>query len=305
MDHKKKIPVFIIEEHHEAFIVWNYAIQQGWMPVAGNCLFHVDEHSDMGTPRFNESIHNLNGDIEKIKDFTYRELNIASFIMPACYKEIFNQVYWIRQKHRKTLRKPVEMFVRTYNKGGKRLMSGKMKDVSLLKPFDEITNEIDLVRFDYFLRTIDLLPSHRKVVLDIDLDYFSCINSPNENEEIYVEITKEEYNDFVQNKYHRLRYNVGKVEAKLINNKHYYVINCFDEIYPSKLKVNEEQVVQRINTFISVLKRKDIQPILIDICRSRYSGYTPSDQWKMIEEKLLSSLQGLYNIELSNYQKFI
>jgi hypothetical protein len=129
MDHKQEIPTFIIEEHHEAFIVWNYAIQQGWLPATGNCLFHVDEHSDMGTPRFNESIHSLNGDMVKVKEFTYQELNIASFVIPACYREIFNQVYWIRQKHRKTLHKPVEMFVRSYNQAGKRLLSGKMKHI--------------------------------------------------------------------------------------------------------------------------------------------------------------------------------
>ena len=50
------IKTFIIEEHHEAYIVWNYAIQQGLIPATGNTLFHVVEHSDVGTPQFNISL---------------------------------------------------------------------------------------------------------------------------------------------------------------------------------------------------------------------------------------------------------
>lgn len=66
----KPIPTFIIEEHHEAFIAWNYAVQKGLIPPTGNTLFHVDEHSDMGMPRFNRSIHELNDNIEDIKDYS-------------------------------------------------------------------------------------------------------------------------------------------------------------------------------------------------------------------------------------------
>jgi hypothetical protein len=48
MKEKQHIPIFIMEEHHEAFIVWNYAMRAGWIPVKENCLFHVDTHADMG-----------------------------------------------------------------------------------------------------------------------------------------------------------------------------------------------------------------------------------------------------------------
>ena len=126
---KKPIPTFIIEEHHEAFIVWNYAIQKGLIPPTGNTLFHVDEHSDMGTPRFNSSINGLNGDINTIKDFTYKELNIASFIMPAIYKGIFNQIHWIKQKHRMLEVKHEEMYIRSYNQLGKKMISGKISEI--------------------------------------------------------------------------------------------------------------------------------------------------------------------------------
>lgn len=289
---RKSIPVFIIEEHHEAFIVWNYAIQKGLLPHRDNCLLHIDEHSDMGIPRFNESIHNLNGSMDKIIDFSYRELNIASFIIPACYCSIFNRVYWVKQIHSKTKYRPTKMIVCSYNKAGKRLISGKAKDVN---------NDVDLDKslFDYYLRTLEQLPTNKKVVLDIDLDFFSCSGNPNELEEIIVEISKDEHNSFLNNKYHRLNFcPIGKIETFKEKKKYYYVINYFNEIYPNDLKVPEETIIKRISHFTEILKEKKIVPLIIDICRSRHSGYTPSDQWEFIEENLIKQLKEIYSIEI-------
>ena len=296
MRRKNEIPVFVIEEHHEVFIAWNYAIQQGWMPAIGNCLFHVDEHSDMGTPKFNESILSLNGDIEKIKEFTYQELNIASFIMPACYRDIFNQVYWIRQKHKKTLYKPVEMFIQSYNQAGKRLLSGKMKNVK-----KDLPSTADRKSFDYFQRSIEQVPSNRKVILDIDLDYFSCSGNPNELEEIYIEITQNEFYRFMDDKYNRLKFSgLGRVETLKKDDKYFYVINKYNEIYSQNVKVDKDKIAERIKLFIELLHRKNVSPLMIDICRSRYSGYTPKDQYEYIEDNLVEGLKQLYNLNFIN-----
>ena len=46
MANNRNIPLFIVEEHHEAFIAWNHAVQKGWLPNKENCLLHVDAHSD-------------------------------------------------------------------------------------------------------------------------------------------------------------------------------------------------------------------------------------------------------------------
>jgi hypothetical protein len=293
MKTRQVIPLFIIEEHHEAFIVWNYAIQQGWMPATGNCLFHVDEHSDMGTPRFNESILMLNGDMEQIKRFTYSELNIASFIMPACYRDIINKVYWIRQKHRKTFNRPVKMFVRSYNQSGKRLLSGRVKALKAN------TDDPDKRNFDYYLRTLDQIPSNQKVLLDIDLDYFSCSGNPNELEEIHIKITKDEYESFIANKYHRLRYcGFGKIDVLEKDKNYFYVVNNYAEIYPTDTKVDERIIKERIDHFIHLLKKEKVVPLIIDICRSRYSGYTPNDQWEFIEKNVIDKLNEIYPISL-------
>lgn len=288
----RKIPTFIIEEHHEAFIVWNLAVEKGWLPSTKNYLFHVDEHSDMATPRFNRSVLELKDHKSDVKKFTYEELNIASFIIPACYCELFNKVYWFRQKHKRTYIRPVKMFVRSYNQAGKRLVSGRIKDLKT------IVDDTDRKSFDYYLQTIEQMPPDKKVVLDIDLDYFSCSGNPNALEEIYIEITKEEYENFIHTPYHKLRYcGFSRVEAEIKDNRYYYIANNFNELYPVEVKVEQPVITERIDRFVELLERKKVIPYIIDICRSRFSGYTPLDQWKFIEETLMERLKKLYDMK--------
>ncbi len=294
----KIIPTFIIEEHHEAFIIWNYAIQQGLIHPSNNILFHVDEHSDMGSPRFNKSILSLNGGISEVKDFTYNELGIAGFIVPAVYKNIINKVYWIRQKHAK--RRTVKMFVRSYNRAGKKLIMGKEKVIDQKK---KVTTNIDKKNFTYFHRTIEQIPHCKNVILDVDIDYFSSVTNPNELEELYIEITKNEYNSFISNKYHRLHYvGIQNIQAIIRNNKYYYVFNNYEEVYPDKLTVDENTIEERINKFINILIGKKIEPAIINICRSRFSGYTPKEQLNFIESNLLEQLNNIYSIDINHVE---
>lgn len=44
------IPVFVVEEHREAYLVISYAIKTGLLPPHGNALVHIDEHHDLGCP---------------------------------------------------------------------------------------------------------------------------------------------------------------------------------------------------------------------------------------------------------------
>ena len=289
------IPTFILEEHHEAFIVWNYAINKKFIADRNNTLFHVDEHSDMETPRFNKSILDLEG-MEAIKEFTYKELNIASFVMPACYNGFFDKVYWIRQKHRKLRIKPVKMSIRSYNQTGRRLMSSTIKDIEKL-PLDN-----DRKIFDYYLYEERHIPIGLDVVLDIDLDYFSCSGDPNVLKEIYIEITQAEFESFVRDKYHRLNYLGPKIDSLINEGKYYYIINNYNDIYPSNSKVNDEIIKNRIDKFLSNLIHQRINPIMISICRSRFSGYTPDDQWQLIEEYLLGRLNATFKLDIIDWE---
>jgi len=289
---KKEIPVFTIEEHHEAFFLWNYALKEKLIGEK-NILYHFDEHSDMGTPRFNTSINELNNSLEKFRNFTYEELDIASFIIPSIYLGIFDQVYWFKQYHKVQDNEGVNYYVRSFNNAGKKLLSGKKDSFN----FDTPCN--DLKEFKYYYKTVENIPSNiGNVILDIDLDYFSCNGNPFELNELYVEITKSEFLKFNNNKYHKLIYSgLKKIKTIKKNNKYYFLINSYNEIYPCKLKVDNETILKRIDILTTNLKQKQIVPSLITICRSRHSGYTPKDQYKLIESNLINRLKENYSIK--------
>ncbi|XP_041363854.1 uncharacterized protein LOC121379347 isoform X2 [Gigantopelta aegis] len=47
---QSKIPVYIMEEHHEVIKYWYGAANQGYIPKSGNVLLHIDGHSDGAPP---------------------------------------------------------------------------------------------------------------------------------------------------------------------------------------------------------------------------------------------------------------
>jgi len=287
------IKTFVVEEHHEAYLVWRYALAEKLIQSVGNTLLHIDEHSDMSAPSLNDSIHHLNGDLEKVKEFTYKELNIASFIVPAIYQRLFDKVYWIRQRHNKASKKPHHLYVRSFTGEGKKLVTGKL---SLLKQFSADNERLEetAVSYQFYKQHIEEIGAMKNVLLDIDLDYFSCIQDPLKRE-LSIEVSKEEYEEFMKSPYHRIRFfDFGRVEAKEVDNRYYYFLNRMNTKYESPLKVDFENITARIEKTAAVLEKKKIHPQLITICRSRYSGYTPSDQWKEIEERVICALENIY-----------
>jgi hypothetical protein len=115
--------------------------------------------------------------------------------------------------------------------------------------------------------------------------------------EIYLEITQKEYDEINRNKYHPINYiGIGKLETINKNDRFYLLINNYVEIYPNKLYVNKNMIEQRINSFVYNLQNKKIRPSIITICRSRFSGYTPFEQWEFIENILINELNKLYRL---------
>src|SRR5512136_599098 len=111
-----EIPLFLHEEHHEAFFIWHYAIQHDLLPAQQNVLLHVDSHADMGQPHLRTAIHQFPQTMPEIEQFTYNELGIGTFILPALYQRIFDTLYWLPPKTAKTCTE--QKYVRTHKQAG-------------------------------------------------------------------------------------------------------------------------------------------------------------------------------------------
>ncbi len=308
----KTTTLFIIEEHHEAFFIWNYCVGTGKIKPSCNTLLHVDYHSDFALPLLQTSLYSLNGNNKAIKEFTYRELSISNFIAPAIYLGIFNEVFWIDQKkeRKKSLstdnidflpvnnenrvmkQKRVEGFLQSKNRDGKNLLIQEL--VPAIKAIQYPWRR----EFVYYYTNVPsaIFPSG-PIVLDIDLDYFSCWTAPKRSIELKVEVTEEAYN-LLQNPYHPVNLLEKRVVLEKSGKRFFVHFNRVDKNFHSNAKVDRDEILGRIDLFISFLKENNIYPQIIDICRSRYSGFTPQDQWEFIEKSLIEELSQLYSLEI-------
>ena len=288
-----KIPLFIIEEHHEAFFIWNYAGLNNLIPTTGNMLLHVDQHADMGPPRFHTPLKSLPARLPALMQFTYNELCIGNFIPAAIYQGWFKEFYWLQHNRLKVSQ---TLHIYSYKEAGQTLvMTTNIHEAGAFNT--------DRKSVLYELKTVnDPLPDKDGVVLDIDLDYFSCDKQHQTGNLGHnrIEISQEEYEHFTTDRYHPLRINVGGVTAQVEQGRYYLLINAFPEDIPSPLKVAPAQILERIEQFIKFLQDNQIRPQLIDLCRSRFSGFTPADQREFIEEHLLAKLSDLYAYD-TNY----
>ncbi|MDJ1174357.1 UPF0489 family protein [Roseofilum capinflatum] len=296
------IPVFTFEEHNEAFLIWHYAIHKKLIPESDNILFHVDEHSDFNYPSFKKPLDQLNTrDLSEVYQFTYNELNIANFIVPALYQGVFKEEYWLRHPSPKLSTKR-----RTY----KLYFPNPEHDILVAKPLKPeetgLKNVIKLLGDPscklakiQHLTVDDEFPDDQTVVLDIDLDYFSCNEQVFEGEGI-LEITKEQYESLIQDRYHFLRIFYGsRFSIRVEENRYYIQFHDFpftDDSFDRQLKVSEDAIVNRIEQLVNFLVSHNVEIQMVCICRSRISGYTPDDQCQFIEKTLLEKLGETYEI---------
>ena len=282
------IPLFLLEEHNEAFLAWNYSVMNGWLPAEENTLLHVDEHSDLELPAPDTPIRKAVARLEDLIAFTYSELSIASFVYPAVFLGLFRRIFWLRQRHDPGAMP--EVLCVTSDPGGRRLR--RSATLSLEEALDP---DRKCFRLSPVTAADSIDCSAGSVVLDIDLDCFSCDNGSGEAWE--VEITRSAYEAIRRDRYHPLRLAAGNLIKVREQEGSYYICSNYGALTEADLRVDERAVSDRIDALMEFLRRNSVRPAIIDIARSRISGYTPPDQWEFIETKLLAGLSSLYECE--------
>lgn len=293
------VPLYLFEEHNEAMYYWLYSLRTGLIQQ-NNCLLHFDDHADLRCPFFHNTINTLvYKDDADIKEFIDKDVKIDTFIIPSIYLNIINDMVWI--KHGMVNEVDMQMYVRTYNDDGKKFISGKVND-NMQNPDEGMVKfRYRKVDADKYNNTI-VIDDSKQLLLDIDLDYFSCCEHPHIENEVLIGITENEYQEFINQKYHPLNFITSHIKAIRFNNEHFYVLNGLPEKYPGVREVTNDVISNRMNEFAKTLRKLPMNPAIITVCRSRYSGYTPSHQWKFIENNLIEVLTGLYSVNITQHQ---
>lgn len=289
------IPLCVVEEHHEAFFVWRWAVANGVIPDSGNLLLHVDQHADVGSPRLRRPLPPLSASLDEAYRFTYDELCCFEFIVPAIYQRLIDHVIWVQWRPTQTANQLV--LVRPGNDTATAFMLDA-RNVEPDTPLPQLPASFPGGAARYRLQPPDApLGVAGSVILDIDLDFASCEDAANQVERLAV--TREAYESFKTDRYHFLRITQGSRIALVEEDGGYYVyLRRFDERAPTPLRVDEAEILRRLDVLTARLREDDVRPALVVIARSRFSGFTAADQWAFIESALVERLRTLYDLDV-------
>jgi hypothetical protein len=284
------IPLYIIEEHNEAFRVWNVAVDGGFLPPFGNSLLHVDHHPDFEAGGYGGDMDALFSAPEDILAFGEKCLGIADFICPAIYQGTFNEIVFLRD-FMSPISKPDRMTMSLDQSGALSFQSqNALSRVTMRSP------EADHRLFTYRQGGLaGEFHTPQPLTLDIDLDYFCWDDSRSGMADKKLEITEEAYRAVTENPYHSFR-TLPKMLFRAVSENGRFYIEYFGLPKPDPLPP-DELIFQRVDKFARWLEKNPPPPRVISICRSRHSGYTPASAWSTIENELLGKLSELYDYD--------
>jgi len=288
-------PIYVFDEHNEAFYFWQKAKFEGHLKGPLD-LFHVDAHSDIDrTSSFRSSLYftrpHSNAYLDYYRDFTKNELGISDFIRPAVLAGLVKDVYFIYPKWRR-LRAGKKRFNISSVFGEGRVLKYDLRLNEKL-PSCAAAAFPDLKWFDFHAQRLEKAPEGLDVILDIDFDYFACVDSVQNSMAYELEITEEQF----------ARKGLFMAERTLPFSAVDFIFEkrdgrCFCRVFHKKgsdLKhlPPEEEVGSEIERLAETLERKKIRPAVITLCRSCHSGYCPEDYGAFIERRLKKRLEAL------------
>jgi hypothetical protein len=288
------IPLYLFNEHNEAFYAWQRAKYAGYIQEPLD-LLHIDAHNDMGFPKaFKKSLYyspqNPNNKyLEYFEDFAKSELSISNFILPAVLNGLVRTVYFIYPGWRKL--KPVRRKMNIASAFGEGKILKRQMDLKRSPAPETVSKALpDLKSFNYYAGEIKKIPKNRKAILDIDFDYFACRDSISNQINYELEVTNEQF----LNKEKLLRDKSLQFSGLDFcfeeRNEKYYVKISHRKVEDAAYLPSGEDIESEIDTLVSTLRDKRITPVVITLCRSSISGYCPKDYVEFIEDKLKKRL---------------
>lgn len=285
------IPLYIMEEHHEAYYYWNLFIEKGYIQKEGNYLLHVDHHDDMEGGGYAWDFTRREISLEEARELAYERLGIADFIVPAIFQGIFSDVHIVKNLVRKPLAQEEQFIKQT---GGCELTRGKM--IPFLHASWKGKTDSPYQFFTWREGCFEPVTVEKDVVLDIDLDYFCWDDSLKSVPPKRIEITGPAYQEFVRDPYHPFRILPKRLLQAEEEGGRYYLV--YEEHVSQNEPPTRERMAKRMDNLVGWLAECGIRPKAIDICRSRYSGYLHSSAYPWLEEELIQRLRKNMDIEI-------
>jgi len=290
------IPLYCIEEHHEAFYVWGEAVAQGYLLPSGNVLFHVDHHEDMECGGYFHRFTAPFADLDERRAFTYEKLGIADFIVPALYEGIFCTMYMMKSLVSREFRGECRYIKRV---GDCALVMGSY--IPFVHAQLKQEGDARYAFFTYHEGSLSSTGALAHVALDIDLDYFSWDDQLQSTAPKRIEITRDAYLEWKRDCYHPFRILPRRLLFAEEADGRYYL--CYREPPIGETLADLARIEQRIERFFAWLGGVGWTPCMITMCRSARSGYLPGACAAYVEERVIGRLEQLYHIKYEAYKK--
>lgn len=170
-----KVPIFIVEDHHEVLAFLYRCLGSKHLPLHGNRIVHFDSHPDMCIPKHMPATYVFN------KDDLLDSISIENWLMPTVFAGHVQRIVWIKPPWSDQIPKGKFEFHVGEFEGSIRTDSTLEYFVSegCYQPADKLENkkrlqlEVCSVGEYKVAEDTDLAGGY---ILDIDLDYFSTHN---------------------------------------------------------------------------------------------------------------------------------